>query len=62
MSTEEILQNTTAQKLKVDNSATRLTSGWLVTHPKELNITFKPQQKGDRCNFKIQLQFIPAFA
>jgi hypothetical protein len=56
-----MLPNAPVQRLKGGNSTSRLPSDRLVIHPRELNITFKPQQKDDRCNFKIQLQFIPTF-
>jgi hypothetical protein len=38
-----MLQNMPVQKLKGDNPTTGLPSGRLVTCPRELNITFKPQ-------------------
>ena len=40
---EEMLQNMPVQRLKYGNPTTGLPSSRLVTHPRELNITFKPQ-------------------
>ena len=44
-SAEEMLQNTRVQRLKCGNPINGLPSGRLVTLPKELNITLKPQWK-----------------
>jgi hypothetical protein len=43
-----MLQNMPAQRLKGGTDNTGLHSGRLVTHPRELNITLKPQQKDNR--------------
>ena len=43
-------------------SSRALPNGTLVIRPRELNITFEPLQKENRCHFKIQLKFIPTFA
>jgi hypothetical protein len=43
-----MLQNTPVQRLKGGNPTSGLPSGRLVTHPMELNITFKPRSKESR--------------
>ena len=43
-----MLQNSPVQRLKGGNRTTGVPSGRLVTVPRELNITFKPQWKANR--------------
>jgi hypothetical protein len=43
-----MLQNTPLRRPKGDNFTNGLSSGRLVAHPRELNITFKPQRKDNR--------------
>ena len=47
-SAEKMLQNTPVQRLKGGNPTTGLPVGRLVTCPRELSITFKPQCKDNR--------------
>jgi hypothetical protein len=45
---KEMLQNVPVQRLKVATPKTGLPRGRLVTHHRELNITFKPRYKDNR--------------
>jgi len=47
------MQNMHVQRLKGGNPTTGLTSGRLVTYPKELNITFKLQCRANRTAMKL---------
>jgi hypothetical protein len=47
-SAQEMLQNMPLQRLKGSNHTTGLSSDRLISRPRELNITFKPQRKDNR--------------